>query len=172
MRMRAALCIVGLWWLSVGAFAQSVVPLPNIPGREDRHDALLHHAAPDFLLPSVEGGTVKLSQLRGRPTVLCFWAFWCDTWREVHKGLTELDVPCQRVTVCVDCQWLQQLNGVASRPYLALLDPGSVVSGRYGVRAVPTVFILDAEGTVQARFEGWPGTRKIAARLRSLTRSK
>jgi peroxiredoxin len=35
------------------------------------------YAAPDFSLPTLEGGTVELSQLRGKWVLVNFWATWC-----------------------------------------------------------------------------------------------
>src|SRR5205823_693225 len=33
--------------------------------------------APDFALPLLDGGSVQLSQLRGKPVLVNFWATWC-----------------------------------------------------------------------------------------------
>ncbi len=33
--------------------------------------------APDFTLPTLDGGTVELSQLRGKWVLLTFWTTWC-----------------------------------------------------------------------------------------------
>jgi len=36
----------------------------------------LGKVAPDFSLPALDGGTVSLASLRGRPVVLNFWTTW------------------------------------------------------------------------------------------------
>ena len=33
--------------------------------------------APDFTLQTIQGKTIRLSDFRGRPVVLNFWATWC-----------------------------------------------------------------------------------------------
>jgi len=39
------------------------------------------HVAPDFTLPTLNGGTVELSQLRGKWVLLNFWTTWCGGCR-------------------------------------------------------------------------------------------
>ena len=125
-------------------------------------------AAPDFTLPRADqGGQLSLSSLRGRPAVVTFWAFWCDTWREVRHGyreLADLGVPAQLVAVAVD-PTRQELLGLPDNApppfYPVLLDVRQAVSEQYHVRKVPTVLVLDARGTIIYRASGWPGTRPL-----------
>jgi len=38
-------------------------------------DRMMKKPAPDFELAALDGGKVRLSELRGKPVVLAFWAF-------------------------------------------------------------------------------------------------
>src|SRR5207245_4206477 len=46
--------------------------------------------APDFELRSLDGGRVSLSELRGKPVLLNFWATWCAPCRVEMPWLVEL----------------------------------------------------------------------------------
>jgi thiol-disulfide isomerase/thioredoxin len=46
--------------------------------------------APDFSLPDLRGGYLKLSAYRGRVVLLDFWATWCDPCRDEIPHFIEL----------------------------------------------------------------------------------
>jgi thiol-disulfide isomerase/thioredoxin len=45
--------------------------------------------APDFLLEDLEGGELRLSDLRGQPLIINFWATWCAPCRKEMPQFVE-----------------------------------------------------------------------------------
>ncbi len=112
---------------------------------------------------------IRLSQWRDgkqkNGAIIVFWAFWCDTWKDMTRDLNLLRAPLgemklQVLAVSVDAS--QQ--PVARRSFETrriwwpvVIDEKSQVSAEWGVRRVPTVFVLDKEGKIRKVYEGFPG---------------
>jgi peptidoglycan-N-acetylglucosamine deacetylase len=111
------------------------------------------HIAP-FTLGTREGQTYSWKP--GRITVICFCAFWCDTWKdqlpragEAKKGLQGL--PIDFLTVSVDGRWSER--GQAAAVGANLSDQGNRWCSTIGIDRVPYTLLLDKSGVV--RWASW-----------------
>ncbi len=112
--------------------------------------------APDFSLPTLEGGTARLSSQRGRVVVLNYWATWCEPCRTEMPALQAIasDLADRPFTLwAIDYQ--EDLPAVAAyREKLELrltllLDADGATARRFGVRGLPATFLLDRSGVVR-----------------------
>ncbi len=119
--------------------------------------------APDFELPSLEGGSpIALSSFRGHVVVLNFWASWCAPCRLEAPGL-------RRVSERYHDRGVRFLgvdyrdNDAAGRAFInefrlrypSVTDPSGSLAYDYGLIGFPTTFIIDAAGTIRYRFVGY-----------------
>ena len=116
-------------------------------------------AAPEIAGPAIDGsGPVALSALRGRPTLVNFWASWCRPCRreapllkrfaEKHPALQVLGVagegPDPAARFAAEAGW----------PWATVADPAEDLRRRFRVPGLPATFFVDAEGRVRARVLG------------------
>ena len=121
----------------------------------------LNQRAPDFTARTPDGGTVRLSDLRGSMVALNFWATWCEPCeiempdlqraaeRYAGAGLVVLGVN-QGETAGEVSAYLDE-RGLT---FPVVLDEDESIAARYGVRALPTTYWIDGDGVVRARHIG------------------
>ena len=124
-------------------------PRPPIDGLSM---ALLDHTAPTLTLPTYGGGTYSLADGRGKIVVLDFWATWCGPCLEQMPILVDLQKRYPDVLVvgvnADDDAALNELLGGKS-PYTIARDEDQASWRKYFVTALPTTFVIDAQGIVR-----------------------
>jgi cytochrome c biogenesis protein CcmG, thiol:disulfide interchange protein DsbE len=113
--------------------------------------------APDFSTKTLDGASVRLSQYRGKPVLLNFWATWCapchdempliqralDAYKA--QGLTVLAVDYQETSTSSMKAFLHTV-GVH---FPGLFDPAGQIAAEYGVSVgLPVSVFIDRSGTV------------------------
>ncbi len=137
--------------------------------------------APGFQLSSLDGKTVSLSELRGKPILLNFWATWCpfcqaerpliqqiyDEWQ--NKGLVVLtvDIIGSRSTETLDNLASFMRNNKYSFP--VLLDVNQEVTKSYNIKSTPTNFLIDKNGVIrEVRVGAFPSKAALQDSLNQL----
>jgi cytochrome c biogenesis protein CcmG, thiol:disulfide interchange protein DsbE len=117
--------------------------------------------APDLRLPTLEGEEVQISELSEGPLLLTFWASWCTTCKSNMPLLARLsrDWAGRGVRVAgvvIDDRHPAAVATAAAHghPYPSLFDSDSAAAAAYTVTGVPETFLIDAEGTIAAKWFG------------------
>jgi thiol-disulfide isomerase/thioredoxin len=116
--------------------------------------------ATDVEIALRDGGYFRLSEHRGKPVVLAFWASWCgpcrlelpalSTWSREHP-----EVMVYAVSVDRSRQAAEQFLKRVQFDLPVAFDPDATHLGRYGVLSMPTMFLFDKSGNLAWRHTGY-----------------
>lgn len=106
---------------------------------------------------TIQGKSFRLSQLRGRPVVVHYWATWCEPCKQDMKRLRSLKARYQRaglqlVGVNIDNSRDQAIAFLEknSLPWVQLFEngglEGSPLAKQFGVQTLPTMMLIDSKG--------------------------
>jgi len=125
--------------------------------------------APDFTVAGLHGEPFVLRAFRGKVVFLNFWATWCPPCKEEMPSMERLylrykDRGLTMLAISIDSDSARGVADFVQKhrlTFLIGLDPNLEVANGYGIRALPSTFLIDRDGNTSAIALGprdWDGT--------------
>ena len=136
-------------------------------------------AFPSLVEAKLEG---TLPELKGKVVVVDFWASWCGPCKAAFPALKEISAKYQDKGVVVlgisldeDKADMDAFIKKSGATFPIVRDPKSKLAAQLNVEAIPTTYILDANGKVAAIHSGFGGDatkREYIAEIERLLAAK
>jgi peroxiredoxin len=107
----------------------------------------------DIELEDLDGNTVRVSDLKGKIVLLNFWTTWCFDCKAEMPSMEKLfqrfkgqNFAMVAVNLREPSQRVHDFYETYKLSFTVLLDATGQSGIRYGIRSIPTTFILNQEG--------------------------
>jgi peroxiredoxin len=132
--------------------------------------------APNFKLSDMDGKSHQLSDYRGQPVIINFWATWCPPCREelpsMNRGWAKIKsqgIAMLAINVGEDEDTIFTFTGDYPIDFTILLDSSAEVINQWPIKGLPTTFVVDPQGRIVYRAIG--GREWDAEELLNLVRA-
>jgi peroxiredoxin len=160
----ALLLVLGVAWIVLSRDLDDVAAVDDVSLASPRRG----FAAPDFILQTLDGQEMALSDLRGQVVLVNFWATWCPPCRAEMPAMQQVydryhDLGFEILAVNLQEQDAQMLGFVEDRglSFPVLPDRDGSVSSAYRVTSLPTSFFVDRSGVIDEVVVGGPLSRAL-----------
>jgi len=126
--------------------ASSRAAAPTLIGKE----------APDFVLKSMDGRNLRMSEFRGQVVLVNFWARWAGDSRQEMPALDRINTTYSRaglvvlgVSVDEDLARAREFAGAMKVSYPLMFDTGSSIGRDYLLEKMPMTILVDRAGVVR-----------------------
>ncbi len=116
--------------------------------------------APLFEMTDSNSNVIKLADYRGKLVLIDFWASWCSfcraespELRELYNSYNSKGLEIIGISLDTDIQdWMNAINSDGLN-YINIIETDafdSQVAIDYGIKSIPTMFLIDKEGIIIA----------------------
>lgn len=133
-------------------------------------------SAPDFTLQDLGGSSFTLSSTKGKVVILDFWATWCPPCRAEIPHFISLysqykGQGLEIVGVALDKGGVRDVRPFSEEVginYPLVIGTQDVTEDYGGIRGIPTTFVIDREGNIVERYEGYRDKEVFESAIKKL----
>lgn len=114
------------------------------------------NVAPDFAVPLLDGDSLQLSDLRGRPAILYFWATWCGSctfdmpvMEAIYQQQADTGLVILTVNVGQSEATVRDFVTQGGFTFLVGLDGRMDIGRTYRLMGFPSTYLIDREGVIR-----------------------
>ncbi len=133
------------------------------------------HPAPEISLVSTTGQTVNLSDFKGKPVIINFWATWCPPCRAETPDLQAVHREIGDKVVLSGVNMTSQdggdINGFLREfgvTYPVVLDTEGAAAKAYNILGLPTTVFVDRNGIINEVFTGAVNKAYVESKISGL----